>query len=155
MKRLFAGIVLVFTAFAGPASAQLRVDITEGFRAPLPIAVPEFFGDTMLVNGLVYPSVHLEQRRYRLRVLNACNSRFCRLRLFYAHGAAFPENTEANTREPGPPFVQIGTEGGFLPEPVLLTKKPIGWFWADEGVVAAASSPIVTSARQVRIDSPP
>jgi spore coat protein A len=74
----------------------------------------------MLVKGLVFPTAHVEQRKYRLRVLNACNARFCTFRLFYAQGAEFPQNTEPDTRRPGPPFVQIGTEGGFLPDPVVL-----------------------------------
>jgi spore coat protein A len=68
----------------------------------------------------VYPTAHVEQRRYRLRVLNACNARFCTLRLFYARGSTFPDSTEPNLRQRGPSFVQIASEGGFLPEPVLL-----------------------------------
>jgi spore coat protein A len=91
-----------------------------GVPLPFPSCVPEFFGDTMLVNGLVFPFAQVEQRRYRLRILNACNARFCTLRLFYAQGAGFPGNTEPNLHQPGPPFVQIGTEGGFLPDPVPL-----------------------------------
>ena len=87
---------------------------------PFPSCVPEFFGDTMLANGLVYPTAHVEQRKYRLRVLNACNARFCTLRLFYARDASFPGSTEPNLHRPGPSFVQIAAEGGFLPEPVLL-----------------------------------
>src|SRR5678815_3798060 len=87
---------------------------------PFPSCVPEFFGDTMLVNGLVYPTAHVEQRRYRLRVLNACNARFCTLRLFYARGTTFPDSTEPSLHRPGPSFVQIASEGGFLPQPVLL-----------------------------------
>ncbi|HSM94551.1 MAG TPA: hypothetical protein VLT91_00805, partial [Rhizomicrobium sp.] len=48
MKRLvfallaFAGFTL---AFAAPASAQLRVDVTQGNIQPLPIAIPDFIGD--------------------------------------------------------------------------------------------------------------
>jgi spore coat protein A len=95
-------------------------DLAPPALPPLPSCVPEFFGDTMLVNGLVFPTAHVEQRKYRLRVLNACNARFCTLRLFYAQGADFPQSAEPNLQTPGPPFVQIGTEGGFLPDPVLL-----------------------------------
>jgi len=91
-----------------------------GSPAPFPSCVPEFFGDIMLVNGLVFPSVHLEQRKYRLRLLNACNARFCTVRSFYAQAATFPGSAEADLRRPGPPFVQIAAEGGFLPDPVLL-----------------------------------
>ena len=46
--------------------------------APIPSCVPEFFGDTMLVNGSVYPYVQVEQRKYRFLALNACNARFLR-----------------------------------------------------------------------------
>jgi spore coat protein A len=91
-----------------------------GLPLPVPSCVPEFFGDTMLVNGVVYPTAQVEQRRYRLRVLNACNARFCTLRLFYARASDFPGSTEADPRRPGPPRLQIATEGGFLPAPVLL-----------------------------------
>ena len=98
-----------------------RWDVEEGgLTLPLPSCVPEFFGDTMLVNGVVFPSVELEQRRYRLRVLNACNARFCTLRLLYAKGTSFPDSTEPDLHQDGPAFEQIGTEGGFLPNPVVL-----------------------------------
>ena len=51
---------------------------------PDPSVIPEFFGDTILVNGTVYPYVEVEQRQYRLRALNACNARFLNPRLYYA-----------------------------------------------------------------------
>jgi TolB protein len=48
MKR-FALAVLALAAltlgFAAPASAQLRVDVTQGNVQPLPIAIPDFIGD--------------------------------------------------------------------------------------------------------------
>ena len=88
---------------------------------PVPSCVPEFFGDTMLVNGKVYPTVTVEQRKWRFLMLNACNARFLRLRLVYAQGNGFPNETEPNLAKAGPPLVQIATEGGFLPAPVTLT----------------------------------
>jgi spore coat protein A, manganese oxidase len=84
-------------------------------------AIPEYFGDTMLVNGLVAPTVTLEQRQYRFRLLNACQARFLNPRLVYAKGKAFPDNTEPNLKAPGPGFIQIGTEGGFLPQPAMVS----------------------------------
>jgi len=62
-----------------------------------PIWVPEFFGNTMMVNGRTWPYLEVEQRRYRLRLLNGCNSRFLILQM---------DNSL--------PFYQIGAEGGFL-----------------------------------------
>ena len=35
-----------------------------------------------------------------------------------------PESTQADLSKPGPAFVQVGTEGGFLPAPVLLNSPP-------------------------------
>jgi spore coat protein A len=90
---------------------------------PVPSCVPEFFGDTILVNGTVYPYIEVEPRRYRFRLLNACNARFLNPRLVYAMGKVFPENTEPDTASLGPGFTQIGTEGGFLPAPVLVDGK--------------------------------
>ncbi|WP_257148398.1 multicopper oxidase family protein [Bacillus sp. AFS073361] len=43
--------------------------------------VPEFFGDTLLVNGKVSPFLNVEPRKYRFRLLNGSNSRFYRIKL--------------------------------------------------------------------------
>jgi spore coat protein A len=82
-------------------------------------AVPEYFGDTILVNGTVYPYLEVEPRQYRLRLLNACNSRFLNPRLVYAKGGGQFLSTEPGAVA-GPAFVQIQSEGGFLPAPVYL-----------------------------------
>ena len=52
---------------------------------PDPSCVPEFFADTMLVNGTVYPYLEVEPRQYRFRLLNACQARFLNPRLVYAN----------------------------------------------------------------------
>ena len=41
-----------------------------------PIWNPEFFGNMIMVNGNTWPFQTVEQRRYRLRFLNGCQSRF-------------------------------------------------------------------------------
>jgi len=46
-----------------------------------PTALAEFFGDHMLVNGVIWPKYSVEQRQYRVRLLNGSDSRFMRLRL--------------------------------------------------------------------------
>ncbi|MGA7272292.1 MAG: multicopper oxidase domain-containing protein, partial [Acidimicrobiia bacterium] len=73
-----------------------------------PIWNPEFFGNTMVVNGFTWPYLEVEPRRYRFRLLNGCNSRF--LILQFEH--------------PGVEVWQIGAEGGFLPAPVRLNDHP-------------------------------
>ena len=90
------------------------------FTLPDPSVIPEFYGDTILCNGTVYPYVEVEQRQYRLRTLNACNARFLNPRLYYANGASGAAMTEADTTRPGPVFIQIGSEGGFLPYPAYF-----------------------------------
>ena len=71
-----------------------------------PIWNPEFFGNTIMVNGKVWPFQTVEQRRYRMRFLNGCQSRF----LILNFGGI-----------PGVDVWQIGNEAGFLETPVNLT----------------------------------
>ena len=86
---------------------------------PDPSCVPEFFGDTMLCNGTVYPLLTVEAKRYRFLMLNACNSRFLNLNLFQVprldpEGITLDPVTLFPTNPVGPDMVQIGCEGGFL-----------------------------------------
>ena len=71
-----------------------------------PIWNPEFFGNMIMVNGSTWPFQTVEQRRYRFRFLNGCDSRFLILDF---------------NNIPGVEVWQIGNEGGFLAEPVNLT----------------------------------
>ena len=71
-----------------------------------PIWNPEFFGNMIMVNGNTWPYLNVEQRRYRFRFLNGCQSRF--LILDFAN-------------IPGVEVWQIGNEGGFLQSPVNIT----------------------------------
>jgi FtsP/CotA-like multicopper oxidase with cupredoxin domain len=71
-----------------------------------PIWNPEFFGNTIMVNGKTWPFQTVERRRYRFRLLNGCQSRF----LLLDFGSI-----------PGVEAWQIGNEGGFLAAPVNVT----------------------------------
>jgi FtsP/CotA-like multicopper oxidase with cupredoxin domain len=71
-----------------------------------PIWNPEFFGNTIMVNGNTWPFHTVEKRRYRIRFLNGCQSRF----LILDFGGI-----------PGVRVWQIGNEGGFLSAPVNVT----------------------------------
>jgi len=83
--------------------------------------VPEAFFDTILVNGAVYPYLQVEPRRYRFRILNGSQARFYNLQLYVADSTG----KEANLAKAGPAFIQIATEGGFLPAPVVLNDPPV------------------------------
>ncbi len=93
---------------------------------PYPSNVPEFFGDTIMVNGAVFPYVEVQQKVYRFRILNGSQARFFNLQLYY-EDANNPGEIDA-TAVP-PVIVQIGTEGGFLPNPVYMNNppRPIGY----------------------------
>jgi FtsP/CotA-like multicopper oxidase with cupredoxin domain len=71
-----------------------------------PIWNPEFFGNMTMVNGNTWPFQTVEKRRYRLRFLNGCPSRFLILDF---------------NQIPGVEVWAIGNEGGFLAAPVNLT----------------------------------
>jgi FtsP/CotA-like multicopper oxidase with cupredoxin domain len=71
-----------------------------------PIWNPEFFGNVIMVNGNTWPFQTVEKRRYRLRFLNGCQSRFLILDFSDIQGVE---------------VWQIGNEGGFLAAPVNLT----------------------------------
>jgi len=75
-----------------------------------PIWNPEFFGDSMVVNGNTWPYLEVEQRRYRFRFLNGCNSRFLILQL---------EDNAVG-------LWQIGADGGFLASPVDINEVNAG-----------------------------
>ena len=80
-------------------SGQLLFDIFE---------FDGFMGDVMTVNLSYKPYFEVERRKYRFRILNASVSRFFKLALANASGAAQP-------------IIQIGNDGNLLPQPVTLT----------------------------------
>jgi len=122
----------------------------------------EAFNDTPVVNGTVYPTIEVDPKAYRFRVLNAANDRFFNLSLYQAVDAngnlcdgsvtPVPESTGVACTEvalnpvevaaalddttifptplagtEGPSWIQIGTEGGFLPTPVVVPPQPTTW----------------------------
>ena len=92
----------------------------QNLTPPNPSCIPEFFGDTMLANGTVYPLATVEAKRYRFFVLNACNARFLNINLMEVAPGVGEVPTDPRTgfaaagTPLGPPIIQIGTEGGFL-----------------------------------------
>ena len=83
--------------------------------------IPEFFGDTVLVNGKVWPFLEVEPRKYRLRMLNASNARWYHLTLneadpmvrltgrpgpelqHHRHGRRVPAGVPSGPRDPDRP----------------------------------------------------
>jgi spore coat protein A len=73
-----------------------------------PYWMPEFFGNTIMVNGKVWPNLNVTQGWYRFRVLDGSNARFYTL--------SFDNKM---------PFTVIGTEGGYLQQAVALNSITI------------------------------
>jgi bilirubin oxidase len=99
-----------FDGFAGPYIPESDIS---------PLFNPEFFGNTMVVNGRTWPVLQVEPRRYRFRFLNGCNSRFVVLKIVTDPLARRPARAAL-------PFWQVGTEGGFLPARVRLDRLLMG-----------------------------
>ncbi|HWR66422.1 MAG TPA: multicopper oxidase domain-containing protein [Bellilinea sp.] len=101
----------------------------------------EQFNDTPLVNGVAYPTTLVEPKSYRFRMLNAANDRFFNFQWYIADPTTGTDSevalnplelataqTDPNTSPTpvqsaataGPDWIQIGSEGGFLPAPVVV-----------------------------------
>jgi FtsP/CotA-like multicopper oxidase with cupredoxin domain len=124
----------------------------------------EAFNDTPVVNGTAYPTITLDAKPYRFRILNAANDRFFNLHFYTAVDADGVPCGPANTApaaeasgvactevaldpaqvagalaDPagvfptpvagteGPSWIQLATEGGFLPAPAVIPPQPITW----------------------------
>ncbi len=119
----------------------------------------EQFNDTPIVNGVAYPTITLEPKSYRFRILSAANDRFFNFQWYVAdpttdrHTTAAGQPIDAtevalnplelaaaqtdpvvfptpvqSAATAGPDWIQIGTEGGFLPAPVVVDgQQPTTW----------------------------
>jgi FtsP/CotA-like multicopper oxidase with cupredoxin domain len=70
---------------------------------------PEFFGDTILVNGKAWPFLNVEPKAYRFRLLNGSQARFYDL-----------DFVEPATKLIGPAFNVVATDGGYLGTPAVV-----------------------------------
>jgi FtsP/CotA-like multicopper oxidase with cupredoxin domain len=80
-----------------------------------PYWVPEFFGDTMMVNGKTWPYFNVDQTTYRFRLLDGCNARFLNLTLVDL------DNNNATV-----PFTTIARDQGYLRDAVAESSVLMG-----------------------------
>ena len=97
---------------------------------PHPVWIPEYFGDTPVINGKAYPFCNVEPRRYRFRIINGSNARF--YNFWFQAGTAIM------------PIHQIGTDQGLLPAPAPLTKLLIAPGERADIIVDFAGLPVGT-----------
>ncbi len=88
---------------------------------------PEFFGDVAIVNGVPWPKLKVEPRRYLFRLLDGSNARMYRM--------SFGKNGE-----PAPRVYVIGMDDNYLDAPVNVTGRTVvtaGEAWPDGTVLPA------------------
>ena len=103
-----------YEGFIVDEEADLPPDI---FPDGGPTALAEFFGDHMVVNGMIWPKMDVEPRNYRLRFLNGCDSRFLAAQFFLV-----PANATDLTNARGPiPFTVIGSDQGLASSPTTVS----------------------------------
>jgi FtsP/CotA-like multicopper oxidase with cupredoxin domain len=139
----------VANPYHDPLNPDFRPPVMPG--TPNPSAPVEAFMDTPIVNGTAYPYMEVDPKAYRFRILNAASDRFFNLQLYVADDTILPGKpgylTEVKMvpapealRLPshmaqvipdplmrGPDWIQIGTEGGFLPAPAVIPSRPATW----------------------------
>jgi spore coat protein A, manganese oxidase len=71
-----------------------------------PYSLLGMVGNTIMVNGKVWPNMNINQGQYRFRLLDASNTRF--------YNITFSNNM---------PFIVIGSDGGYQKSPVQVTSK--------------------------------
>jgi spore coat protein A, manganese oxidase len=130
--------------FEGVRRKQLQVPfipdstIDGGQSDMSPIWNPEFFGNTMVVNGKTWPVLRVEQRRYRFRFLNGSDSRIVILKLVTG-------DPEVRPGVSAMPFWQIGNDGGFLPQPAQLETLLIALAERADVIVDFTNIPVGTA----------
>jgi len=113
----------------------------------------EAFNDTAMVNGTAYPTVTVDPKSYRVRLLNASNDRFFNFSLYQADTSAgalpgqgytevalnqaevaaakddptvFP-TPDLSKSPAGPSWTMLASEGGWLPAPAVIPAQPTTW----------------------------
>jgi spore coat protein A len=86
-----------------------------GINPEHPFWIPEFVGDTIVVNGKVWPFKAVDRQRYTLFFLNGSNARFYDMFL-----------VDPVSGVKGPPIYVITTDGGYLANPVMIDPNATG-----------------------------
>jgi len=87
-----------------------------------PTALAEFFGDHMVVNGMIWPKAQVERRNYRMRLLNGCDSRFMVLQF---RMVALTDEDLSGAGTPIP-FDVIGSDQGLASHARRVSKLVMG-----------------------------
>ncbi len=128
-----------FDGFTGPYIGGGNSDISG-------IANPEAFFNTMVVNGTTWPQFTVTDSKYRLRLLDGCDSRTLNLTMYQV--TAGPDGQWGTLDDiigTEVPFYQIGGDQGFLPNVVKITK---GFTATYPGGGLAALAPVAAPSTE-------
>jgi len=129
-----------FDGFTGPFIGGTGVPA--GPSDISPIWNPEAFFNTIVVNGTTWPKFEVAPARYRLRLLNGCNSRALNLSMFVVTaGVDGIFGTTDDVVGAEVPFYQIGGDQGFLPNVVRITKGFTTTLPGNGTIPAAVAAP--------------
>eukprot|EP00475_Leptophrys_vorax_P026740 TRINITY_DN37921_c0_g1_i2.p1 TRINITY_DN37921_c0_g1~~TRINITY_DN37921_c0_g1_i2.p1 ORF type:complete len:611 (-),score=18.26 TRINITY_DN37921_c0_g1_i2:321-2153(-) len=79
--------------------------------------IPEWMGDTITVNGVVWPYLKARPAMYRFKVLGASNDRFYKLKFVCAGRKDYPNFTPP-LAGPELDIIEVASDGGYLARPV-------------------------------------
>jgi spore coat protein A len=89
-----------------PGTTDTVADIVPpGYAGPLPTALPEFFGDFNLVNGMTWPKLDVAKGEYLLHYTNVSDSRFYDLQM----------------SDPNVKVTLVGVDGGLLKNAKIIS----------------------------------
>lgn len=96
--------------------------------------IGEYFGDTMVVNGKVWPYLIVDPCLYRFRIINGCNARILDIEI------------------PGADMTVIGSEQGLLPQPAPVNHLAMAP--AERYDVIVDFSPLAGHVTQMKNNNP-
>jgi len=123
-------------ADGGATSAPLLFDNSSGSG---------MYGDVVLVNGVAWPNMKVERRKYRFRVLNASISRSYKLKLAQ-NGVALDSSKGMMT--------VISTDGGYVKNPLPVQEFRLGMAERYDVVIDFSKFPVGTKIQLTNVSPP-
>ncbi len=98
----------------------------------------EQFNDTPIVNGVAYPTITLEPKAYRLRMLNAANDRFFNFQWYVADPTT---GTDSEVALKALELAAAQTDPNVFPDARTPTDQPAPGLTGSRSAPKAASCP--------------
>jgi FtsP/CotA-like multicopper oxidase with cupredoxin domain len=124
-----------------------QTEVLPAGNANDPTMVMDAFFDTPVINGTAYPTLTVDPKAYRFRILNASTDRYLNLSLFKAdptvQAPMLDQNGNAILDAAGNPIVALNTEVKMIPAIADGAGNPVGW-----GIDLVTKLPVVDATGQ-------